>query len=102
MENTKEEEEHYPKLQNGDENYPKLCISPALETPRGIYRHQENRGPGDKPWPEARPRSRPSWGHARGVSSRARSRLSPVRPCARFLVCNPWFSQNQLSVNGYL
>ena len=33
-------------------NYPKLCIS-LLWNPRGgIYRHQENRGPGDKPWPE--------------------------------------------------
>ena len=30
---------NYPKLENGDKNYPKLCISSALKTPRGIYRH---------------------------------------------------------------
>ena len=34
-------------------NYPKLCISSTLEPQGGIYRHQGNRGPGDKPWPEA-------------------------------------------------
>ena len=56
MENTREEEEeklHYTTL-----NYKmemklllKLCISPTLEPQGGIYRHQENKDPGDKKWP---------------------------------------------------
>ena len=92
-------------------NYPKLCISSILEPKGGIYSHQENRGPGDKPWPEAarapRPYGRgnaaqatfpwPYGGRARGASSRALPFLSPVSSGARFLVCSPWFLQNQLS-----
>ena len=82
----------------------KLCISP-LRNPRGvIYSHQGRGGPGDKPWPKTRPRpygrenaAQPYWGRARGASSRARSRLSPVNSGARFCLCSPWFSQNQLS-----
>ena len=38
---------------------PKLCISSTLEPQGGIYRHLGNRGPGDKPWPEARRAARP-------------------------------------------
>ena len=92
-------------------NYPKLCISSTLKPQGGIYRHQGNRGPGDKPWPKTRSRprpydrenavqaafprpyweTRPYWGRARGASSRVRSRLSPIRPCTRFLICSPWF-----------
>ena len=44
---------NYPKLQNGDKNYPKTLHIPCFGTPRGIYMHQ-GRGPGDNPWPEAR------------------------------------------------
>jgi len=29
-----------------------LWISPNTENQEGIYRHQENGGQGDKPWPE--------------------------------------------------
>ena len=72
-------------------NYTKFCISPSLENPKGMYRHQWNGGQGDKPWPEAARVPRPFWGCARGASSRARSRLSPVRPWFRFLVLRPWF-----------
>ena len=46
---------NYPKLQNGDENTLKHCISSALETPRGNYRHQEKGGQGTNPGPKYRP-----------------------------------------------
>ena len=36
---------NYPKLQNEDETYPKLCISP-IEPHGGIYRHQGKGGQG--------------------------------------------------------
>ena len=77
----------------------------------GIYTHQGRGWPGDRLWPKTRPGPRPYgrgnvakaaflrpyWGRARGASSRARSRLSPVSSGARFCLCSPWFSQNQLS-----
>ena len=47
---------------------PKLCISPTLEPQGGIYRHQGNRGPGDKPWPKARRAPRP---YGRGNAAQA-------------------------------
>ena len=46
----------------------KLCISPTLEPQGGIYRHQGNRGPGDKPWPEA---ARAPWPYGRENAARA-------------------------------
>jgi len=45
---------NYPKLQNGNENYPKTLHMFCSGTPRGIYRHQGNGGQKDNPWPEAR------------------------------------------------
>ena len=53
---------NYPKLQNGDQNYPKLCISLNTEPHGGIYRHQGKGRLGDKPWPKVRARPRP-YGH---------------------------------------
>ena len=41
MKNTKEEkEEHQPKLQIGDKNYPKILHISQLQKPGGFYRHQ--------------------------------------------------------------
>ena len=40
-------------------NYSLLCIHPPQEPQGGIYRRQGNRGPGDKPWPEAARATRP-------------------------------------------
>ena len=73
----------------------KHCISFALKPQGGIYSHQGNGDQGDNPWPEPnrvpQPRFRGLVVVARGASSRARSFLSPVRTCARFRLCSPWF-----------
>ena len=58
-------------------NYTKLCISPSLENPKGMYRHQGNGGQGDKPWPEAARVPRPFWGRAWRFEPRA----VPSVPC---------------------
>ena len=72
-----------------------------LWNPKGVF--IGTRGPGDKPWPEARraPRPydrenaaraafpRPCSGRARGVLSRAQSFLSRVSPCSQYLVLGP-------------
>ena len=80
-ENTSEEEEeklHYTTL-----NYKmemklllKLCIYPTLEPQGGTYRHQGNRGPGDKPWPEAARAPRPM--AARAALRAARGPICPL------------------------
>ena len=72
----KEEEEeklHYTTLnyKMENENYPKPCISPALEPQGGIYRHQGNGGQGDNPWPEARRAAAIWWPRARRFEPRA-------------------------------
>ena len=58
---------NYPKLQNRDETTLKHCISPALKTPKGIYRHQGKGGPGENPGPK--------YGRARRPRKHGKSRV---------------------------
>ena len=50
---------NYSKLQHGMKTTPKTLHISKLKNPGGFYRHQGNRGPGDKPWPKTRCAPRP-------------------------------------------